>query len=167
MSVSANKITISLLISILVLGAFVYFVSDAFAQDPGTSSCIPECLAGGGSLGACEAQCGNVPGEGAVGPDEPQGPVGPDEGLSFSLKNPLEFDSIEELLDKIAGFLFRISIPLLAIMIIIGAFYLMTAGGNEDKIKTGKKTITWAVIGFVIILLAASIAALIKNLLEG
>ena len=84
-----------------------------------------------------------------------------------SLTNPLEFDTIESLLDKIADILFTYSIPLLVIMIIIGAFYLITAGGSPEKIKTGKKVITWAIIGFVVILIAGSIASLIRNLLEG
>lgn len=82
------------------------------------------------------------------------------------LVNPLRFGKLEELLDAIAGFLFKVSIPLFVVVIIIGAFQLITAGGNEERISKGKKTITWAVIGFVVILLAASVAALIQNFLE-
>lgn len=88
-----------------------------------------------------------------------------DPPATVTLNNPLRFGSLEEILDAIAGFLFRISIPLVVIFIIIGAFQLLTARGNPENISKGRKTITWAVIGFVVILLAASIAALIKNFL--
>jgi len=86
---------------------------------------------------------------------------------TVSLVNQLSFGSIEEFLDRVADILFTYSIPLVVIMIIIGAFYLVTAGGNPGKIDTGKKIITWAIIGFVVILIAGSIASLVRNLLEG
>jgi len=95
------------------------------------------------------------------GSDDPGGSIDP------GLTNPLEFDSIEGLLDNIADLLFTLSIPLLVIMLIIGGFYLLTAGGSEQKVSTGKKVITWAIIGFVVILVAGSVASLIRNLLEG
>ena len=88
-------------------------------------------------------------------------------GTSTVLVNPLRYGTLEGILGAIANFLFAISIPLVVIMIIIGAFYLVTAGGNDQKISTGKKIITWAVIGFVVILLAGSVASLIRNLLAG
>ena len=86
-------------------------------------------------------------------------------GRTFKLKNPLNFSSVEGLLDNIANLLYTLSIPLLVIMIIIGGYYLLTAGGNPEKIGTGKKVITWAIIGFVVILVAGSVASLITNLL--
>lgn len=43
------------------------------------------------------------------------------------------------------------------IMIIIGGFRWMTAGGNEEKVETAKKILTAAVIGLIIVLLAWAI----------
>jgi hypothetical protein len=37
------------------------------------------------------------------------------------------------------------------IYVIIGAYYYLTAYGDEEKVSTGKKTITWAIIGIVVI----------------
>lgn len=83
------------------------------------------------------------------------------------IKNPLEgLDTLEQVLNAIADFLFTISIPIVVIIIIVGAFQFLTAGGNEEKIRKGKRTITWAVIGFAVILISGSIAELIKNLLS-
>ena len=117
--------------------------------------------------------CRSLPGAGSGNVDDPvgsasgTGPVNSASGSrTIGIGNALSFDSIEELLDRIADILFTYSIPLLVIMIIIGAFYLLTAGGDPGKIKTGKDVIKWAIIGFVIILIAGSVASLIKNLLE-
>lgn len=43
------------------------------------------------------------------------------------------------------------------IMIIIGGFQWMTAGGNEEKVDKAKKLISAAVIGLIIVLLAWAI----------
>lgn len=43
---------------------------------------------------------------------------------------------------------------LAAIFIIIGAFQYLTAFGEESKAEEGKKTLTWAIIGLVVIILA-------------
>lgn len=81
----------------------------------------------------------------------------------IDLENPLKFDTLPEVLDAIAGFLFLTSIPLVAVVLIYGGYLLVIAGGNEDRIRSGKKAITWGVIGFIVIVLAGSIANLIKN----
>ena len=128
------------------------------------TSDVPKDLCRALSQAACSSgvfEC--TPENGFGGANTPGGADTPGLGLT----NPLSFDSIEGLLDKIANVLFTLSIPLLVIMIIIGAFYLITAGGSEQKVTTGKNVIKWAIIGFVIILLAGSVASLIRNLLEG
>lgn len=52
------------------------------------------------------------------------------------------------------------------IMIIWGAIQYLTAFGNEEKAATGKKIITWALIGLVVILLAGVIVQQILNLVQ-
>lgn len=42
--------------------------------------------------------------------------------------------------------------PLVSIMILYGAFLMIIAAGSEEKFRQGKKIITSAVIGFVIVL---------------
>ena len=43
---------------------------------------------------------------------------------------------------------------LATIYIVVGAFQYFTAYGDESKAEAGKKTITWALIGLVVIILA-------------
>ena len=100
------------------------------------------------------AQGGGIPGPGG-------GIPGPGGGIP----NTFKFDTLEEALSAIANFLFIISIPIAVIFIIIGGFQFATAAGNPEKINAGKKTITWAVIGIVVLLVAGSIAKLIENIL--
>ena len=51
--------------------------------------------------------------------------------------------------------------------IIYGGFRYLTAGGNEDAAEAGKKIITNAIIGFVIILMSWVILVVIQRALTG
>ncbi len=124
-------------------------VREAFAQGG---------FPGGGSTG------GNVPGGGSTGWEFPGG--GSTGGSTGGgLPNPLQYDTIEEVLRAVWGYLFAISIPLVAIMVIIGAFQIMFAAGNVERLETGKKTVLYAVIGFAIVLLAGGIVSVVGELL--
>ena len=82
------------------------------------------------------------------------------------LPNPLgRIGTIPELLNNIAGYLIYISIPVVTIMIIYGAFQMLTAADSPEKFKSGKQTIVYALIGFIIVLLAKGITALIEEIL--
>jgi len=83
------------------------------------------------------------------------------------IENPLGFDSLEGFLGHISGFLFQISIPIVTIMIIWGGFLWMTAGANPERVTKGRQTITYAIIGFVIVLMAQGIVAIVRDLLSG
>lgn len=85
----------------------------------------------------------------------------------ITIGNPLQADTISEVLGAIANFLFIISFPIITIMILWGAFQLLTAAGNEERIRQGRRTITWAVIGLVVVLIAGGIATLVANILGG
>lgn len=68
---------------------------------------------------------------------------------------------------KVADFLFTIAVPLSGIMILVGGFQMMTAAGNKENYSKGKKTLLYAVIGFVVVLLAGSVASLIQKTFSG
>ena len=80
--------------------------------------------------------------------------------------NPLKYGTIQEIINTIASFLFTISIPIVTIMVLYGAFMLLTSGGNEERIKTGRKVILWAIIGFVVMLIAGGMTELTKSILN-
>ena len=49
------------------------------------------------------------------------------------------------------------------LFLIIGAIQLLTAYGSDEKIATGKKTITYAIVGLVIALLSYAIVSIISS----
>lgn len=77
-------------------------------------------------------------------------------GNIFSLteENPLCTTSVIDLLNTILRSLTFVAIPIAVLMIIVGAFQMMSAGGDPEKFKTGRKTILYAAIGFAILLIA-------------
>lgn len=83
----------------------------------------------------------------------------------ITIENPLKAKTFEELISNIINFIFYLAIALVPLMVIIGAFYILTAGGEEKKVTTGKNIIFYAIIGFAIILLAKGLVAVIKDIL--
>ncbi len=81
----------------------------------------------------------------------------------IELPNPLNAESLEEIVSNIVDFLFYLSIILAPLMIIIAGFLFVTAGGNADQIGKAKKIILWACVGFLIILLSKGIIVMIEQ----
>lgn len=68
-------------------------------------------------------------------------------------------DSVSDTLGNIVELALVIAGGIAVIYILVGAFYYLTAYGNEEKANQGKKTITWAIVGLVVILLSRVIIA--------
>ena len=81
------------------------------------------------------------------------------------IDNPLDATTTEEIIENLIGFLFKIGIVLAPLMIIIGGFLFVTAGGNIEQVNRAKKIIIWTLIGFLIVLLAQGIMNLIEVIL--
>jgi len=84
---------------------------------------------------------------------------------SYELKNPLGQTSIVGVINNVLNYFIYISVPILAIMILVGGFQILTARGAPDKIVSGKKTITYAVIGFGIVLVSKGIALILLKII--
>lgn len=83
---------------------------------------------------------------------------------STTLLNPLGDASFPALVQRILSWLFTLSIPIVSIMVMVGGYYILTAAGNEERLKTGRNTILYAVIGFAVILISNGVASLIREL---
>ena len=75
-------------------------------------------------------------------------------------------DSIVCILPKILNFIFMFATPICAIMVLWGGFAIMTSEGDPEKFSTGKKTLLYAVIGFVVVLLANSVATIANSIFK-
>jgi len=71
-------------------------------------------------------------------------------------------DIVKNIITVILGFLGLVSV----VIILIGGFMWMTAGGNDDRIKKGRQFIINGVIGLVIILAAYAIAQWVINTIQ-
>ena len=69
--------------------------------------------------------------------------------------------------NKVISALLSIATPIMGIMILIGGFQIMTAQGDTEKVGNGRKTITYAVIGFVIILMAKAAVLIVISIVNG
>lgn len=72
-----------------------------------------------------------------------------------------------ELVIRIIEILLAIAGLIAVIFLIVGGFRYVTAGGNEEASESAKKTITNAIIGIIIIILAFVIVRVIANAIIG
>lgn len=86
---------------------------------------------------------------------------------SAVIPNPLgNTSTFADLISKIAGIVLKIGFPIAVLFIIYSGFLFATARGSEEKIKTAKKTFTWAIIGTAILLGAEVLALAIKATID-
>lgn len=86
---------------------------------------------------------------------------------SVALTNPLGSQTISDVLKNVTTFLQGIGAPIAVIMVLAGAFQMMTSAGDPEKYTKGRKTLVWAAVGFVVVLLASGVTDLISNILNG
>lgn len=88
---------------------------------------------------------------------------------TITLPNPLGSGtkSLSDLVNKIVDWLILISsVAVLPFMIVWGAFQLLSAGGNEEKVTEGRHTITWAVVGYGLLLISKGVQSIITEILR-
>lgn len=81
---------------------------------------------------------------------------------SICLPNPLKYTTFDCLVDSVMNFIFVIAMALAPLMILIGAFHLLTAGGDPGKVKTAKTVFIYTGIGILIVLFARGLIAVIR-----
>lgn len=74
-----------------------------------------------------------------------------------SLTDPLKNRDIPDLVGDIIQYVLGVIGILALVMFIYGGILWMTSGGSADKIKKGKDTIVWAVLGLAIVFFSYAI----------
>ncbi|MFA5013624.1 MAG: hypothetical protein WC520_03645 [Candidatus Paceibacterota bacterium] len=88
--------------------------------------------------------------------------------ISVTIPNPLGEDTnVKDILNRVADWLFRIAIVVVPLMIIWAGFVFVTAGGDPKKVSNAKQILLYAIVGFVVILLARGIVGAIKYMIVG
>jgi len=79
------------------------------------------------------------------------------------ISNPITASSFAELVDMVVAWILNIAMVLAPLIIVYGGFTYITAAGDTSKIGQAKKIILYAVIGFILALLAKSLVDIFKT----
>jgi hypothetical protein len=79
--------------------------------------------------------------------------------------SPTRYTSFQALVESITGWIFKITLIIGPLMIILGGIIFMTGRGNPNQVEKGKKIIYWTLIGFLIVMSSAGLFNLIKYIL--
>jgi len=87
------------------------------------------------------------------------------DGADIKIDSPIKYKNIPDLIDSIVNYIFWVGLALAPLMILIGAFMIMSSGGDPNRVTNGKNMILYASIGLAIILFAKGIIAIIRAVL--
>src|SRR3989338_3730722 len=71
---------------------------------------------------------------------------------TVTLANPLRINTITELLAAILNIVIVLAVPIIVFFIIYAGFLYVTAKGNAQQIEQATRSLTYAVIGGVLVL---------------
>jgi hypothetical protein len=141
-----------------VFGAFLMLLACVISAPETRAACAQlDC-----AEGCCQGSCNGAAGEALVGLCNNN--LGaccviralPQNDVPIIVDNPLDFNTVEGVLDQTLGTL-RAIIGILAIIgIVLGGMLYITAAGDEGRIKTAKGAITAALVGLALGIAAPS-----------
>ena len=83
-------------------------------------------------------------------------------------ESPIQsIQDVESLLNRILNIVFVIFFIIAVLFIILAAFGYLTAGGDDEKIKSAKQKLIYAIVAIVVALLATGIDNLVGGVLRG
>lgn len=71
---------------------------------------------------------------------------------------------VQGVFNSIVTIIFSVAILAFIIMLVWGAFDIIVSGGNKDKIQAGRKRITTAIIGIIVLAFAFFIARVVGDI---
>ena len=85
--------------------------------------------------------------------------------FTFAILDSNATQSIYEIIQRIYKFLMMLGVPACVIVILWGAFTMMTSAGDSTKSGNAKKILTWAIIGLVVILLSNGLVGVLGSMM--
>lgn len=82
------------------------------------------------------------------------------QAITVTIENPLgtgTTSTFARVYGQILEFLYGFSIAVYIIALLLGTYYLMTAGGDPKKVSIAKKIFIFSTIGFIIVILSPGI----------
>lgn len=84
---------------------------------------------------------------------------------SAGLENPMRANSVPELIGLIIKAVLGVVGSIALLMFIYGGFTWLTSGGSEKKIKEGRETLIWSIMGLVVIFASYAILRFVFEIL--
>jgi NADH:ubiquinone oxidoreductase subunit 6 (subunit J) len=75
--------------------------------------------------------------------------------------------TLSQLILDIIQILLTFAGPVAVLFVVVGGFYYITSGGNQERAEKGKQTLLNAIIGIVIVVLSYTIVTVIQNTVVG
>lgn len=75
-------------------------------------------------------------------------------------------ENIQPIVDNILDYLFPIAVLLSFIFIIVGGYMWIISGGDPGKTKQAQGTLTWAILGLVLVLVIFGVLRIVINFLS-
>lgn len=66
----------------------------------------------------------------------------------------------------VTNWIFVFLMALVILLIIVGAFFILTAGGEAEKVNKGRGWIMWAIVGLIIALIAKATPSIVKMIIS-
>jgi len=91
--------------------------------------------------------------------------VDPSSFINLDIKNPIEASDFTELIENTIMWILSIVSSLALLILIFGGVMYIGSAGDEQKVLTAKKIVTYAIIGLILILLSYSIIMVLSGIL--
>ena len=85
--------------------------------------------------------------------------------INIEIKNPIKTSDFAKIVENFLLWILSVAGVLTLFMLVLGGIMYMTAGGDEQKVATAKKVVTWTIIGLALILASYSIIKVLDQIL--
>ena len=82
----------------------------------------------------------------------------------IQFKSPWGSVTFDEMLTRVLSWVWPFSLAVGVLMLIIGSYYLVLSGGDPQKAATGRKVITYALVGVAIVTVAKGIVVILETI---
>ena len=85
--------------------------------------------------------------------------------VTVNVTNPIKTSDFSELVENFLLWILSVGGALALFMLVAGGVFYVTSSGNEQKIETARKMITWTILGLMLILASFSIIVVLDKIL--
>jgi len=169
-------------IFLIFLSVFAFFSNFAFAANPGIPLGIGAATIYKGMAGdpCCKKTDCFEPLECKCNPDAKNCKVEPDANSGFFKVEgksgicafektepvcPFGPSSISSVIENITKWVFYLTVIIAPLLVVYGAFLMLTSTGDPEKAGKAKKIILWAIVGLSVILFSRGILSLVSKII--